>query len=207
MQFGARIKAERTAKGWTQKELALKAGLPAQGGQQAIQGLESRDSARSQFAPALCKALGLSMEWALNGNGPKYEMDRKQARHQRLEIVAKPAPEPAGDLENISALTRWLRAMANAASAGSSGESKIRLHFIGGSPMLIDASVHSVDQDAVYSFQLNGVPYVRKIERRPDKSLWVIFPGSSTPTYRVEPGDDLNVDGRVVLTIEAKPPV
>lgn len=72
MKFGGRIKAEREARKWSQKQLALKAGLPPDSGQQTVAILEERDSSRSTYAPALARALGLTLEYALTGQGVKY---------------------------------------------------------------------------------------------------------------------------------------
>lgn len=67
MNLGTRIKLERERQGLTQGQLARKAGLPEKDGQQTIAALESRDSIKSQWAPALADALGVSLTWALTG--------------------------------------------------------------------------------------------------------------------------------------------
>lgn len=72
MNLGGRIKAERESRRWAQAELARRAELPEESGQQTIQKLEERNSERSKYAPALAKALGLNLQYALTGEGPKY---------------------------------------------------------------------------------------------------------------------------------------
>ena len=69
MNFGARIRQERLARGWTQKELAERAGL--KGGQPTLHMIEGRDSIRSKYAPELCAALDISIDWAMTGQGEK----------------------------------------------------------------------------------------------------------------------------------------
>jgi transcriptional regulator with XRE-family HTH domain len=76
MNFGRRIKAERVAQQMSQIDLALKAGLPRKNGQQVVQKIEDRDSSRTKYAAALAKALGVHVNWALTGEGPKWLMPR-----------------------------------------------------------------------------------------------------------------------------------
>lgn len=72
MNFGGRIKAEREARGLSQRQLATLAGMEEEKGQQTISILERRDSKRSDWAAQLARALGVRIEYALTGQGEKY---------------------------------------------------------------------------------------------------------------------------------------
>lgn len=69
MNFGARIKQQRLLREWSQQELATRAGLPPESGQQTVAAIEDRDSKRSQYAQQLCDALRIDIRWALSGEG------------------------------------------------------------------------------------------------------------------------------------------
>lgn len=90
MNLGRRIKRTREAQGLTQAELAELAGLGS-GGQQVVHALENRDSKRSQYALALCRALNLSPEWALEGTGPKHPTEIREASQAYIAQVQAPA--------------------------------------------------------------------------------------------------------------------
>lgn len=85
MNFGGRIKHVREQQNLTQDELAARVG----GGirQSTIQSIENRDSVRSQYASAICKALGLNLTWALTGQG--YQWDSGNTTHG----VGEPSPD------------------------------------------------------------------------------------------------------------------
>lgn len=70
MALGHRLKQERQAQGLTQDQLAVKAGMDADSGRKTIQVLEARDSERSTYAGALARALGVRLEWLVDGDGP-----------------------------------------------------------------------------------------------------------------------------------------
>jgi phage repressor protein C with HTH and peptisase S24 domain len=95
MNLGGRIKKVREQLKLTQEELARRARLP--GKQQTIQALETRDSKRSEYAAALCDALGVNLQWALTGQGPQW---RKNGEVEPESGAKAFHPEdPAGDEE------------------------------------------------------------------------------------------------------------
>lgn len=198
--LGDRIKAERIARGWSQNDLAVRAGLPAKSGQQAVQGLEVRRATRSSFAPAFCKALDLNLYWAMTGEGTKYAKDAPRgAKGKEFEEVTAP-------IYSIPELGNWLANVTRTAAPHVKNVRHVKMIFGEHGPMLIDTTVKAIDRDAVYSFTLNGQSWVKKVERRPDASLWVILPGQSNPTYKVTAKDKLRVDGRVLVCLQAVPP-
>lgn len=66
MRLGERIKAEREARGWSQLQLSEKSGVDVG----TISALEVRRSVRSQFAPAIAAAFGMSLEDLLSSAIP-----------------------------------------------------------------------------------------------------------------------------------------
>jgi phage repressor protein C with HTH and peptisase S24 domain len=80
MNFGRRIKAERVARGLSQKQVGIDAGIPEDSAQATVQAIEDRDSQRTKYATGLARALGLQLEWALQGRGDKYLKDDAASR-------------------------------------------------------------------------------------------------------------------------------
>lgn len=129
MKLGGRIKGEREARGWTQAELATHAGLPAKNGQQAIQALEDRDSERSKHAPDLAAALGLTLTWALTGQGQKY---LNSDVHHIPATVARDSGsqnEPAA-FKNLSPMAQKSIERIAQATATADGDLDAVLHYI-----------------------------------------------------------------------------
>lgn len=74
--MGQRIKVEREARSWSQQQLANEvnnktANDAKQLTQQALDRLEKRDSATSEFACRIADALGVSVRWLLDGVGDR----------------------------------------------------------------------------------------------------------------------------------------
>nr|1SQ8_A Chain A, dh434 [Phage 434] len=63
MLMGERIRARRIQLGLNQAELAQKVGVD----QQAIEQLENGKAKRPRFLPELARALGVAVDWLLNG--------------------------------------------------------------------------------------------------------------------------------------------
>lgn len=64
MSISARVRAKRERLGLTQTELAEK----VKASQQAIEQLENGKTRRPRYLPELAKALGVSVDWILNGD-------------------------------------------------------------------------------------------------------------------------------------------
>ncbi|WP_414162854.1 LexA family protein [Superficieibacter sp. BNK-5] len=64
MSISARVRAKREQLGLTQTELAEK----VKASQQAIEQLENGKTRRPRYLPELAKALGVSVDWILNGD-------------------------------------------------------------------------------------------------------------------------------------------
>ena len=95
MNLGGRIKQVREELRWSQEELARRAGMP--GKQQTIQALETRDSKRSDYAAVLCNALGVNLQWALTGEGPRWSDEHSSAPASTHYRVEEPAPAAADE--------------------------------------------------------------------------------------------------------------
>lgn len=73
MNLGGRVKARRQILNLTQDEVGRAIGAT----QQVVEKLESRDSKRSQYAPALAIALNCDLTWLLTGEGdPEISQSR-----------------------------------------------------------------------------------------------------------------------------------
>jgi transcriptional regulator with XRE-family HTH domain len=80
MSLGKRIKSIREERDWTQNVLCARVNrmLPADVkplSQQALAGLENRDSTTSSHATWIADALGVSVRWLMDGLGDKSATD------------------------------------------------------------------------------------------------------------------------------------
>ena len=73
MTLGQRILATRTELGWKQDELGRRCKPPLH--QAQISAIEKRGSKKSQHAEAICEALGITLTWAMTGNGVRWVRD------------------------------------------------------------------------------------------------------------------------------------
>lgn len=101
MSLGKNIKALRTAKGWDQKTLSQKSGVSIG----TISAIEVRNSVRSQFAPALASAFGVSVEQLLSDN-PEWLTTGKGEMLQRTtpDQAVAVAPSASGAITLAQAL-------------------------------------------------------------------------------------------------------
>lgn len=104
MALGKQIKKYRLAHGWTLEELSDRCDVEVG----TISALEVRDSKRSEKAPAIAKALGLSLEMLLDESTDWSETARAQLISDRMtygRMVPAPEHQPAAHhkaAENVS---------------------------------------------------------------------------------------------------------
>jgi phage repressor protein C with HTH and peptisase S24 domain len=94
MGLGKTIREARTAKGWTLEQLEEKSGVAAG----TISALENRDSSRSQYFPALAKALGLTVEQL-----GRPDLVMQNLRTGELTVIELKEPRAAYGMEPILA--------------------------------------------------------------------------------------------------------
>lgn len=71
--LGERVKAEREARGWSQRELAARVSQAAgvKCPPSSISLMENRDNENSRWSLAIAKVLNVDHEWLLTGRGEK----------------------------------------------------------------------------------------------------------------------------------------
>lgn len=96
MALGKQIRKYRLQLGWTLEQLEEKSGVP----RGTISALEIRDSSRSNFAPALAAAFGLTLEQLLDASADWLEKNQHNV---------EPAPDIQGQVPVISWVTagKW----------------------------------------------------------------------------------------------------
>ena len=81
--IGARVAYARTAKQWSQSELARRIGVQPQ----AIQQIESNRTKRSRYLPDIAKVTGFELDWLLTGIGsPRSRKDASTEPVSRQEL-------------------------------------------------------------------------------------------------------------------------
>jgi hypothetical protein len=78
--------------------------------------------------------------------------------------------------------------------------------FYGGDLLLVDIGVDEVKLDAVYVLHLAGELYIKRLQRRPDRSLLMLSDNQAYEPYRIEEpsATDFRVLGRVLLAWNAR---
>lgn len=226
MNLGGRIKQVREELRWSQEELARRAGMP--GRQQTIQALEMRDSKRSDYAAVLCNALGVNLQWALTGDGPKWSDDHTPgpAGHR----VEEPPPD-AGEFTFVPRVYgpmlsagpgryAWKQEVVDGSHAfrrewmqqKGLHKNECRLISVKGDSMapylqdgdivLVNMADRAVRSGEVYAIAVDDELRVKRLVKRSDGSLEVRSDNPS-PQYPAEVLDGprierLNVIGRVV---------
>ena len=110
MSLGKNLKALRTARGWDQKTLSQKSGV----GVGTISAIEVRNSIRSQFAPALAAALGVSINQLLEGT-----QEAPASGKEGEESASVLEPIPANTDELASAIEKVETALEKIKAASS----------------------------------------------------------------------------------------
>lgn len=223
MSLGKNVRKLREARGWEQKDLALASGVS----NGTISAIEVRDSKRSAVAPALARALGVTLEQLMSD-----DMDALAPAPipEPSSLVPAPTPAPGDAIVRVPVL-------ANAGSMGAGNDllhddvlvgqidlseqwllrrikptSPQALRFIHAygdsmSPTFEDGDVLLVDTgmrdprliDGVYVMAANDRMYVKRVRQRLDGTIEISSDNSTVKTVDVlNGGNAIDVLGRVV---------
>lgn len=106
MALGNRIKAARERLGWGQTDLLVRVNRLLPKGekeltQQALSGLENRDSNKSEFAVQIADALGVSVRWLLAGQGEPEDVDWPFPDQELLARVLKLSRDWRSEVQGV----------------------------------------------------------------------------------------------------------
>lgn len=112
MNIGIRVKNKRDALGLTQGQLAEKAGTS----QQSIEQLEAGKTKRPRYLPELARALGVTIEWLLDGNVATIRGDNfkyageytPERRYPVLSSVQAGSWAEAVEAYSVDQVSEWL---------------------------------------------------------------------------------------------------
>lgn len=221
MALGKNIRLLREQRGYTLERLSELSGVDVG----TISALEIRDSARSKYAPAIARALNVSLEELMDGRALQEEKgggmrsnvvplkrtpdevliqqyETGGAMGHGLELRDQP-----GVIQSWRVSPEWLENNVRAHSGAKNlcivtgfGDSMQPL-FNPGDPLLVDIGVRSVDFDSIYFFRIGNDGYVKRLQRIPTERGLVLRARSENPAY--EPFDitekmDFEVLGRVL---------
>ena len=221
MNLGGRIAIRLQELGWSQVELLDR--VPDMGAG-TLSATILRDAKKSQFAPVIAKALGVTLEWLQTGEGPKERTYGLQNVAKKLPTVDPTLVEiPQFDqgarmgngglvLQDQPGMIRrwevsrdWLNQNVKGVTAGSQlcivtgfGDS-MKPMFNPGDPLLVDLSVRSVEYDAVYFFRVADEGFIKRIQRIPGQGLKAISANRDHyEPWTITPDMDFEVLGRVL---------
>lgn len=211
MKIGERLAAEMERLGLSEGELGRRSGV----NQPTIHRIITGDSKnpRQDNVEKIAKALGVTSDWLWRGgdrekvsnvvtanfaNRAKGDIDIPQ-----YDVAGSMGPGqviPSDYIEtikNITVRTEYLREQGvsfsraeNLAVVTGFGESMEKT-FTSGDPLIIDKGVNEVVVDGVYLFSLDGVLYIKRLQRLP-KMIRMISDNDAFPPYDIK-GTDLDV--------------
>jgi len=200
MALGQRVKEARLQRGMSQAKLGALADLT----QAAIGALESRDSKHSSMALQLARALHVSVDWLVAGEGPKSVPDadgecgdadlyagaplneRDVMLHLLLEGGVGLEPQRTTINTSGSAVFRFPRALL--AQAGVEPESAVCAKANGngmapvmpdGARVVIDTNDTKVRDGEIYAVNHDGMLRVKYLRRKPGGGLEVLSQNSA----------------------------
>ncbi|EAZ96991.1 XRE family transcriptional regulator, partial [Marinobacter sp. ELB17] len=223
MALGQRLKEVRVQRGMSQAKLGALADLT----QAAIGALESRDSKHSSMALQLARALHVSVDWLVTGEGPKSVPDadgecgdtdlyagaplneRDVMLHLLLELPRDLETERTKIVQSGRAVFRFAKTILTKADVIP--ESAVCTSVWGNSmaPVLPDGARVVVDTDDVsvkdgeiYAVNHDGMLRVKYLRRKPGGGLEIISQNSAeyaAETYSAEQvaSGNIEVIGRV----------
>ncbi|KAA6179172.1 LexA family transcriptional regulator [Pseudomonas marginalis] len=220
MKIGERLAAEMERLGLSEGELGRRSGV----NQPTIHRIITGDSKnpRQDNVEKIAKALGVTSDWLWRGGdsdkgsnviAPNFASKAKDDIDiPQYDVVGSMGPgqvAPSDYIEtikNITVRTEYLREQGvnfskaeNLAVVTGFGESMEKT-FTSGDPLIIDKGVNEVVIDGVYLFSLDGVLYIKRLQRLP-KMIRMISDNDAFPPYDIKGAelDLLRIHARVLL--------
>tara|TARA_R100001509_G_scaffold163929_2_gene139794 strand:- start:3943 stop:4644 length:702 start_codon:yes stop_codon:yes gene_type:complete len=184
---------------------------------------------RMSTATRISKALGVSVDWLLTGEGTMrsgtatkpnvVELPTKKpnvVHIPRLDVMASMGlgvarVEQDDIVEEMAVSKDWLRRNVNATAPGNlalldaKGDS-MEGTFSDGDLLLVDRGISEVKVDAVYVLALDDELFIKRLQRRPDGTMLMLSDNPKYPPYELKNGDlsTFQVLGRVLLAWNAR---
>jgi transcriptional regulator with XRE-family HTH domain len=220
MKIGERLAAEMERLGLSEGELGRRSGV----NQPTIHRIITGDSKnpRQDNVEKIAKALGVASDWLWRGGDREKGSNVISANFAakakgdidipQYDVVGSMGPgkvAPSDYIEtikNITVRTEYLREQGvnfsraeNLAVVTGFGESMEKT-FTSGDPLIIDKGVNEVIVDGVYLFSLDGVLYIKRLQRLP-KMIRMISDNDAFPPYDIKGAelDLLRIHARVLL--------
>jgi len=220
MKIGERLATEMERLGLSEGELGRRSGV----NQPTIHRIITGDSKnpRQDNVEKIAKALGVTSDWLWRGGerekGSNVIAANFAAKAKgdidipQYDVVGSMGPgqvAPSDYIEtikNITVRTEYLREQGvsysraeNLAVVTGFGESMEKT-FTSGDPLIIDKGVNEVVVDGVYLFSLDGVLYIKRLQRLP-KMIRMISDNDAFPPYDIKGAelDLLRIHARVLL--------
>lgn len=220
MKIGERLAMEMERLGLSEGELGRRASV----NQPTIHRIITGDSKnpRQDNVEKIAKALGVTSDWLWRGgdrekvsniitanfaNRAKGDIDIPQYDVAGSMGPGQVAPSDYIEtIKNITVRTEYLREQGvsysrveNLAVVTGFGESMEKT-FTSGDPLIIDKGVNEVVVDGVYLFSLDGVLYIKRLQRLP-KMIRMISDNDAFPPYDIKGAEleMLRIHARVLL--------
>lgn len=220
MKIGERLAMEMERLGLSEGELGRRAGV----NQPTIHRIITGDSKnpRQDNVEKIAKALGVTSDWLWRGGDREKGSNVVTANFAsrakgdidipQYDVAGSMGPgqvAPSDYIEtikNITVRTEYLREQGvsfsraeNLAVVTGFGESMEKT-FTSGDPLIIDKGVNEVVVDGVYLFSLDGVLYIKRLQRLP-KMIRMISDNDAFPPYDIKGAEleMLRIHARVLL--------
>jgi phage repressor protein C with HTH and peptisase S24 domain len=225
MKIGDRLAAEMERQGMSEGELGRRSGVNQPTIHRIVTG-ESKNP-RQDNVEKIAKALKVTSDWLWRGGdrekgsnvvegdfSPKVKGDISIPQYDVKGSMGPGQVIPSDYIEtirNITVRTEYLREQGvsysrpeNLAVITGFGESMEKT-FTSGDPLIIDKGVHEVLVDGVYLFTLDGVLYIKRLQRLP-KMIRMISDNDAFPPFDIKGVDleTLSIHARVLLAWNAR---
>lgn len=212
-----RIIKARTARGMNQSDLAAALKVSPQ----AVQKWENGGMPRSSRIAEIAKALGVTEQYLLVGDGSAPQANASSDSRDDLIQIAQYSTggqggaglnleQHAGVIKSWYVDQNWLRTLGVNYSSTKNlyivtgyGDSMPET-FNHGDPVLIDAGVKSCDHDGIYFFRVGNDGFIKRLQRIPGKGILALSQNPEYQTWTITEDMDFEIFGKVLRAWRGK---